>query len=90
MLYTLGAMPSALRLQPLREIRVPELLFVIPDGNGKRLLCPDEDDQFLGPGNRRIEEISLEQKIMLGTHWDNHCRILTSLRLMDRDGIGER
>ena len=76
--------------QPSEQTRMPLLRLVVPDRHRQRLPLPDQHDQLLAPCDSCVDQVALEQEIMLRGQRDHDRRELRSLRLVDRDGVGQR
>ena len=55
---------------------VPQLGFVVFYGDGKRLLGPYEDHQFLCPRNAGVDQVPLEEEVVLGQDREDNGRVL--------------
>ena len=78
--------PSKAGEQP----RIPPLRAVIADRDAQRLLLPDQHEQPLAPRDPRVDQVALQQHVVLRGERDHHCRELRTLRLVDRDRVGQR
>jgi hypothetical protein len=69
------------------EVGVSSRDLVVLNTCGQRLLASHDDEQFLGPGDGRVNEISLEKKIVLGQERENDRRIFAALALVHGYGV---
>jgi hypothetical protein len=81
--------PSILQTQPIPQIRIALSRLVIPDPYGQGPFGTHHAHQFLSTGNRRINQIALQERIMLGQDRDNHGRVFGALGFVDGDGVGQ-
>ena len=58
--------------------------------DAQRLPLPDEHQQPLSPRDSRVDQVALQQHVVLRGQRNYHCRELRSLRLVDRDRVGQR
>jgi hypothetical protein len=80
---------SFLQTQPIPQIRIALSRLVIPDPYDQGFFGTHHDHQFLSPGNRRINQIALQEDIMLEQNRDNHRRVFGALRFVDGNGVGQ-
>src|SRR5450631_2655947 len=69
---------------------VPLAGLIVSDSHAKSLLLADHDQKFPGPRDARVDQVSLEQHEVLHGHRDHHRRKLGTLRLVDRNRVGQR
>jgi hypothetical protein len=81
--------PSILQTQPIPQISIALSRLDIPDPYGQGPFGTHHDHQFLSPGNRRINQIALQEHIMLGQDRDNHGRVFGALGFVDGNGVGQ-
>src|SRR5437763_17171615 len=55
----------------------------------QRLPLSNQHDEALAPGHTGVDQVSLQHPVVLGGDWDDHSRILGSLALVDRHGVGQ-
>jgi len=74
--------------EPLCEVGVASRDLVVVHACGQSLLAPHNDEQFFGPGDRRIDQVPLEKKVVLGKERQIDRRILAALALVHGYGVG--
>ena len=68
-----------LRGEPFPQLGITFLHDHVVDGIGRCLRGAHDDADFLGPGDTRINEISLEHHEMGHQQWDDHHGIFRAL-----------
>ncbi len=74
--------------QPVSEAGVPASGAFHADGLAERPARSHHDDQALGPGDRRVEQVPLQHHPCGSRQRNHHRRIFRPLRPMDGHGIG--
>src|SRR6267154_3552968 len=75
--------------EPLSQLRPPSPCLRTFDRDGERLALAHQDDETLAPGYARIDQLSLQHRVMLGRQWDDNGGVFRSLALVDRGRIGQ-
>jgi hypothetical protein len=75
-----GAIPA--------QLRPPSSARDISDGDGDRLLLPDQHDQLLTPSDAGVEKVPLQHRVVLRHDRNDHGWIFRTLAFVDRRGIG--
>ena len=78
-----------LQTQPIPQVRIALSRLVISDSDRQRFFGAHHDYQFFAPGNRRINQIALQEHIMLAQDRDNHGRVFGALGFVDGNGVGQ-
>ena len=68
---------GVLRLSPesVTKTGIALFRFVIADCNGERFSGANQHHQFSASGDSSIDQISLQERIVLGQNWEDDCRI---------------
>ena len=77
-------------LEPRQQSRKSLLRLVVPHRHRERLPLPDQHDELLAPGDAGVNQVALQQQVMLCRERDHDRRELRALRLVNRDGVGQR
>src|ERR1700732_494316 len=89
-LYILpGEIAAPLPPEPLSQLRPPSPCLRAFDGDGERLALTHQDDETLAPSYARIDQLSLQHRVMLGRQRDNDGSVFRSLALVDRCRVGQ-
>jgi hypothetical protein len=78
-----------LTFQSFLQHSIPLLGGVVFYGDGKGFFRPDKYNKPFPPCYSCIEKVSLEEHKVLRQYGHDDNRVLTSLRLVDRNGIGK-
>jgi hypothetical protein len=60
----------------------------VSDGDGHGFPLPDQHDKLLAAGDAGVEKVSLQHRVVLRHHRDDHSRVLRALALVNGGGIG--
>ena len=74
--------------QPLVQLRPAPASRGFAHRDGDRLLLADQHRQPLSPRDPGLEQVPPQHGVVLGQHRDHHGRILRTLALVERRGIG--
>jgi hypothetical protein len=80
----------AARPEPVVQRRVPPSGALGADGDGERAPGASEDDQFLGPGDRGVEQIALKHHPGSRRERYNDGGVFAALRAVDGDRVSVR
>src|SRR5690348_13587875 len=75
--------------QPFSELRPPPPSSRSLNGNCPCLSLPDEDHEALATRHARIDQISLQHRIVLSGQRDHYSRVFRALTLVDRRRVGQ-
>src|ERR1700758_3901145 len=75
--------------QPFSELRHPPPSSRSLDGNCQCLSLPDEHHEALATRHPRIDQISLQHRVMLRRQRDDHGGVFRALALMNCRRVGE-
>ena len=80
---------DGLSLQPLLELRIALGDGDMADGIPQGTLLTDDNADFLGAGDGRVDEVALEHDVVGEVDGDDDDGIFTALALVDGRGIGK-
>src|SRR5690349_14761423 len=88
--FAVGAIREARRTspQPVSQRRVPAAGSGGAHGLTERPLRADEDDEPLGAGHGRVQQVALQHHPGARGHRDDDAGVLAALRTVDRDRVG--
>ena len=62
---------------------------VVVHRDGERLRSPHQYHQPFSSGYGGVDQVALQQKVVLGGNGHHHSRVLGTLGLVNRNGIGQ-
>ena len=76
-------LPCDGRTQPFAQLRPAASARDVAHRDGDGLLLPDQHNQPLAACDASVEQVSLEHRVMLSEHWDDHRWIFGALAFVN-------